>query len=113
MSLQSLTALRVKHHVKPMSVWVIVGDAPAWIEDAPSIVIVKPGAKDFDFRAFVGLQIDVIAMGDDWPTLDRVLTAIDDANPKSTSISGPAGTVGLNEEHARCLDRARRLICNS
>ncbi len=112
MSLQSLIDLRTKHRVAPSAVWVIVGTPPKWLEDSPGVVIVKPGSKSLDLRALVGLNVDVIAIGNDGKTLASVMDAVDAAKPKTKSIACAQGVVGLSEDHERCLEKARRLLCN-
>ena len=110
MSLQSLIALRTKTKKAPDAVWVLVGDVPAWVEDAPNTVIVKPGHSDFDFRGLIGLHVDVIEIGDHNSLLDHVFQAVDAAKPKSKGLVCLAGVAGLNAEHERVLTEARRMM---
>ncbi len=112
MSLQALINLRTRHHVAPASIWVLVGNAPKWIEDCPSMVTVRPGDKNFDFRALVGLHVAVIELGSEWATLERVIEAIELAKPKTISLACESGISGLNADHELCLERARRLFWN-
>lgn len=111
MSLQSLIDLRTKHRMAPNAVWVIVGNPPKWLHDDPSMVVIRPGAKNLDLRALVGLHVDVIEIGNDGATLLRVMNAVESANPKTKSLACMAGVAGLNAEHEQCLERARRLLC--
>lgn len=107
MSLEALTNLRLQRK-KPRSVWVLVGNVPKWVEDDEKTVIVrKPGS--FDFRALIGLDVSVIEVGTS-PLMDKVLTAVESAKPKSINICGAAGTVGAGE---RPMQKMRELLCNS
>lgn len=112
MSLQSLIDLRTLRKKAPSAVWVIVGNPPRWLEDSPGIVVVRPTAKTNDLRALVGLNVDVIEVNGGGPMLLRVLDQVEAANPKTKSLACIAGVVGLNEEHEKCLERARRLLCS-
>lgn len=112
MSLKSLIELRTKHRMAPAAVWVLVGDIPAWIEEAPDTVLVRPGHSDFDFRPLIGLHVDVFELGDNFSVLDKVIAAIDESHPKSRGLACKAGVAGLNEKHERVLQRAMELLCN-
>lgn len=110
MSISSLIELRTKTRQAPDAVWVLVGDVPAWVEDAPDTVIVKPGHSNFDFRALIGLHVDVIEIGDHNSLLDHAIRAVESAKPKSNGLVCLAGVAGLNEAHERVLTEARRMM---
>ena len=107
MTLEALIKVRTSG-MKPPSVWVLVGNVPKWVEDdAKTVIVCQPG--EFDFRALVGLHVNVIEV-ESSPLMDKVLTAVDRAKPKSMNICGAAGTVGMG---TRPMEKMRELLCNS
>lgn len=110
MSLQNLIALRIKSRKAPAAVWVLVGNVPDWVDDAPDTVIIKPGHADFDFRALIGLHVDVIEIGDHGKLVDQVFMSLDRAKPKSMGLACLAGVAGLNQDHERVLEEAKRMM---
>lgn len=108
MSIEALTNLRLQRK-KPRSVCVLVGNVPKWVEDDEKTVIVRK-AGSFDFRALIGLDVSVIEVGNDWPLLAKVLTAVESAKPKSINVCGTAGAVGSGEHP---MQKMRELLCNS
>lgn len=113
MSLDALTNIRLSGKA-PTAVWLIAGDAPKVAIESPSVVTVSPrdDVPRLDLRALVGLHVDVFESGDYPELLDKVLTAVDAAKPKSTGLACKAGICGLNDAHERVLRRVRELICN-
>lgn len=110
MSLQSLIKLRIQQRMAPDAVWVLVGNVPAWMEDTPATVMVRPGCLNFDFRALIGLHVDVFELGNHWNLLDKVMTALELAPPKSRGLACLAGVAGLNPAHELFLDKAHRMM---
>jgi hypothetical protein len=110
MSISNLIELRTKTRQAPDAVWVLVGDVPAWVEDLPDTVIVKPGHSNFDFRALIGLHVDVIEVGNHGSLIGRVFEAVEAAKPKSRGLACLAGVAGLNEAHERVLTEAQRMM---
>lgn len=111
MSLESLSALRSKRRLAPDAVWVLVGDVPAWLDDAsPDTVKIRPGCRDFDFRPLIGLHVDVFELGDHLDLLERTLKALEAAKPKSQGLACLAGVAGLNEAHERVLRESKRMM---
>jgi hypothetical protein len=111
-SLQTLINLR-RQKVAPASVWLLVGDKPAWLTGRePDLIHVPATTRQIDLRALIGLHVDVIECGDHYAALDAVLEALDSAKPKSRGLACLAGVAGLNPAHERILDNARRMLCN-
>lgn len=113
MSIKSLIDVRVNYGVAPPVIWVIVGNYPKWIEDAPDWILIKSGEKNIDLRAVTGLHVDVFEIGNECITLDRVLNALDKAKPKSRGLVCLAGIAGLNENHETYLEKANRILCST
>lgn len=113
MSIEQLINLRTKQRLAPPAVWVLVGDIPVWVEDAPDTVTIKPGCTDFDFRALIGLHVDVFELGDHYRLMGAVFEAVERAKPKSRGLACLAGVAGLNAEHERILSESKRMLsCN-
>ena len=113
MSLQSLTKLRIEKRRAPPIVWVLVGNIPKWIEEhSPDMVAIRPGATDFDFRALIGLHVDVFELGDHCALLEKTLTALDSVHPKSRGLACLCGVAGTSPEHERILKNAKEHLCN-
>ena len=112
MSLQSLIDLRLSGSA-PSSVWVIVGKRPAWLPDSPDYIEIGPNDKTTDFRALVGLHVDVFDLGNRECHLNAILGAIGASKPKSNGIACPEGVSGLNARHESMLKRTLELLCKS
>lgn len=111
MSLQSLIELRKSGQV-PNAVWVLIGVKPKWLTDSPSIVCVDL-AQDplsLDFRAVIGLHVDVFELTNDESFCERVERAIDAAKPKSTGLATRNGISGLNSQHVELLRKALEIL---
>ena len=99
MSLQSLIELRKSGSV-PGAVWVIVGNTPKWLPDSPDYIVVNPNNIPTDFRALVGLHVDVFELFDAdidkiW-RLEALYDAIEASKPKSVGLANADGFSGLN-----------------
>lgn len=104
MSLESLVKLRTQGHA-PTAVWVIVGDSPSWLPDTPSHIFVRPTdtPERMDWRAVVGMHVDLFEMGKYRELLDRVGKAVDAAQVKSCGIACKDGAFGLSKQHEAVL----------
>lgn len=112
MSLQHLIDLR-RQQVAPASVWLLIGQKPEWLTGRePDVIHVPASTRQIDLRALIGLHVDVIECGDHLPALDAVFEALDAAKPKSRGLACLAGVSGLNPDHERILEAARRMLCN-
>jgi len=98
MSLQSLAALRTSGRA-PAAVWVVVGNCPDSIKHLPDTVAVAGQPAAMDWRAVVGLHVDVFDLGEDSVLLDQTIEAIERANPLAVGVACTAGVVGLSDEH--------------
>ena len=112
MSLQDLTYLRISGKV-PAAVWVVVGDRPNTPVEGPDIVTIRPtdDVRRMDFRALVGLHVDVFENGDHTELFKATAQAIDAAKPKSTGLATRNGVDGLNDEHEAMLRRTWEALC--
>jgi len=110
MSIESLVKLRVQRKLAPAAVWVVVGDVPAWLEDEPDTVLVKPGHSDFDFRALIGLHVDIFEIGDHRDLLAKVCDAADKAKPRSYGLICLGGISGISQPHELALERIHRML---
>jgi hypothetical protein len=111
MSLGSLLALR-KARMTPTGIWVLIGTPPKWFEDAEDTIVIRPTDKprSMDFRAIVGLHVDVIELEDNHRQTNDALNQIEDANPKSQGFACSYGVAGLNEKHERALSAMHRIL---
>ena len=112
MSLQSLIELRKSGSV-PNAVWVIVGKPPKWLPDSPDYIVVGPNDTNTDFRALVGLHVDVFDLGNQECHLNAICDAIDASKPKTNGIACSDGFSGLNAAHESMLRRTWELLCKS
>lgn len=113
MSLQSLIDLRKSGQV-PNAVWVLIGAKPKWLIDSPNIVAIDL-AQDplsLDFRALIGLHVDVFELSGDDAFCERIERAIDAAKPKSSGLATRHGFSGLNDQHIDVLRKAREMLCS-
>lgn len=113
MSLQSLIELRKSGQV-PAAVWVLIGSKPKWLIDSPNIVFVdlSQDPLSLDFRAMIGLHVDVFELCQDETFCERVERAVDSAKPKSSGLATRHGFSGLNEQHVELLRKAWELLWN-
>lgn len=111
MSLESLLSLRKQGHA-PTAVWVIVGDAPAWLPDTPDCIVVKPGQtpERMDWRPVVGMHVDLFELGNHSGLMDRVGSAVEAAQARSCGIACRDGAFGTNPAHEQVLKRIFRTL---
>ena len=110
--LQTLIALRTKGYA-PNAVWIIVGKTPRWLPDSPAHIVIGPGDTSHDFRAVVGLHVDVFDLGNQECHLNAILGALDASKPKTNGIACKDGVSGLNARHEAMLKRTLELLCTS
>jgi hypothetical protein len=112
MSLQSLTEMRLSGKT-PNAVWVLVGKAPKFIEDHPSLVVISENEKNLDFRPLVGLHVDLFEQPGYESLSKAVIKALDASKIKTNGIACPYGFSGLNARHESMLRRTWELLCKS
>lgn len=104
MSLQSLASLRSSGRT-PAAIWVVVGNCPDSIKHLPDTVAVADSPASMDWRAVVGLHVDVFDLSGDGWLLAQTMDAIEAAKPKAMGVACDAGVLGLSEDHERALWR--------
>jgi len=114
MSLESLRSLRRQGH-RPGVVWVIVGNAPAWLDDGADTVTVRPGANPrfMDLRPLVGLDVDIIELARDDALMASTMDAVEAADARVIGVVGSAGVTARSTGHERVLQKARELLCRA
>ena len=101
MSISQLLELR-KHGSIPKSVvWVLVGDAPKWIDDGVNHILINKDAKPahMDFRALVKLDVSVYEIGAHGGLFKAVLDAIEAIRPERLFFACRHCISAMDEKH--------------
>jgi hypothetical protein len=113
MSLQTLIEMRKGGHI-PGAVWVIVGKPPKFLPDQPDYIVVNPDNFQTDFRAIIGLHVDVFELVDSNTAqvcrLQALYGGIEASKPKSVGVACSDGIIGLNAAHESMLRRTLELL---
>ena len=112
MSLSTLTKLRMKR-VCPAAVWVVVGPCPHRLLDLPSCIAVTERPAHMDWRAVVGLHVDVFDLSGNPELLDQTIGAIEAADADCIGVAMAGETIGLSAEHETIMKKIRRHLANS
>lgn len=111
MSLQALAAMRKSGHA-PAAVWVVVGRCPDSLKNLPDTIAVNSAPAAMDWRAVVGLHVDIFDLSEDGALLDQTIEAIERAHPLAVGVACTAGVVGLSDEHEFSLRAIRRHLAH-
>lgn len=118
MSLDSLRSLRRSGRKPEHVVTVLIGPVPAWRQDDPAFVAVKPDALVdlMDWRPVVGLWVALFVTADPGGLAGRVMDALTAAGAKFYGAALPDGTFPCiadpTEKHHANLRRKWELLCN-
>lgn len=112
MSLDALIRLR-QQHKRPAVVWVVVGAGPKRLHELPDCIEVRGNPESMDWRAVVGLHVDVFDLSGNNDLLDRTIGAIEAASPKGVGVACDMDVVGLDDQHEFYLRAIRRHLANS
>lgn len=108
MSLESLRSMR-RVGRRPADALVLIGRAPAWLDDAPGVVtIARRGA---DLSPLVGLPVHVMDLQHDESLTRWALDAMADLGVQQLGVCGPAGACGASPEHEQAMQRHWRHLC--
>lgn len=100
LSTEALIRLR-KSGSMPAAVWIVIGECPDRLRDLPDCIHIKTTDKpaNMDWRAVMGLHVDIFDMADNETLLLETINAIEAAQPKALGIACKAEVMGLSKEH--------------
>lgn len=112
MSLATLSKLRINGQCPP-SIWVVVGTCPKRLLDLPDCIAVTERPAFMDWRAVVGLHVDVFDLSGDAELLDQTIGAIGAADAGCIGVACDLDTIGLSPEHEKAMKHIRRHLANT
>lgn len=96
--------------ITPPSVWVYVGQPPAWFVGAPDVIVVTANPRAIDWRPLVGLHVDVVEVGDQGQLFFQTVNAAETGKPRSIGIACRNGVAGLSAAHEQLLKKLQRQL---
>lgn len=99
-----------RHGYTPVSVFIFVGKLPKSVQPAADVIVVERNPRAMDWRALIGLHVDVVEVGDQGDLYRETVQCAEAGNPRSIGLLCRAGIAGLNAEHEQILARLQRTL---
>lgn len=109
--MKALTDCRIKGYA-PKLVWVVVGDAPRFVDLDVDVIRITPTDKpsQMDLRALVMLDVTMYEIGKHSALFAQAIHAVEAAKPATLSLACRKGVAGVSDDHEYLLGKVWRAL---